>query len=203
MKITVPKDRSVVGTIYETNIRIHSIKVIDCPVCKKYHFKITDQRGAYTWHCGKCFSNLAIFIKDDDSVSIEIVEQKYFDVYRLLQIDQELTKSPIYIIARGGCHRRKDETDEERFRLDVYYVEEHTCPTNLVGGRDIEFVVRNDFHKYWDADPHGLFRLVSLMDVVEVHSALGITDDSNLQSHENEAIFRYLLNKEVTNLGDE
>lgn len=191
---------TAIGKVFQQTLRQKVTKVIDCPVCNNHEFKISDHKGRYRWHCNGCFSNLVIFIKDDDSVSIEVIEPDWFDTYRLLQVDSEITKKEVYIVVRGGARSKSTEDDPHFDHDEKYYVEEHTCPTNLVGGMDVFFAVQAPGEQYWDTDPHGIFKHVVTKSVDEVHTALGIEDDSNLQSHENEAILKYLLDGTVTNL---
>jgi hypothetical protein len=68
----------------------------------------------------------------------------------LLAIDG--TDAPVYFVVEGLAPYPEDDTTRDEH--ERYFYEEHTCPTNFVGG-DVVALYENG-----DRDPHGAFRFV-------------------------------------------
>ena len=139
----------------------------DCPYCEETSFDVTYwQDNATSNHklkrnCSNCFREVEIeWLNETQSVNIlsvkEIVE-KNIPGYILLRIDPSKVDSPVYFIVEHTLYLYEESpTIEQTMENLDYYINEHTCPTNIIS---IEAIIETK--PRYDDDPHGILQFVA------------------------------------------
>lgn len=108
------------------------------------------RRSAGPWYCDECGQGWKLTY-DVDSVDVEPAGGKKVDQFVILELPPQ-TEPVRFKVRASRVDRELDES------VDVYFYEEHTCPTNWL--RRVEEVSVGE-----DDDPHGLFKHVRTYDV--------------------------------------
>jgi hypothetical protein len=136
---------------------------IPCPDCGATDQFCVDHlfgkgpRSFGPWACGKCGIKIAGQVAVDNTVSIELLD-KPRDRPGLLLVQiaydgyEQPGKEPIYLVFESTIYEFKQTETGEIEEDSGYYVNEHTCPTNIL--RNLAIIEGTD------ADPHGVLRFV-------------------------------------------
>lgn len=81
---------------------------------------------------------------------------------------RDTTDGPLFFIAKSIRLSISNDTEEETQSHEVYFFEEHSCPTNWL--RDIVAVIEDG-----DCDPHGIFDVIRSIHIPDDFS----TDDDS------------------------
>ncbi|HEX5183571.1 MAG TPA: hypothetical protein VFW19_10525 [Allosphingosinicella sp.] len=123
-----------------------------CPTCQVGGWAICHPPGRYgPWGCDICGAR---FTFDIGQEGIELIQEPTPDTPAWLIVKLASSEPPVYFVVDHPIYAHaKDETPEERARHERYYVEEHTCPTNLV---PVAAIVSEG-----DPDPHGILEFIA------------------------------------------
>lgn len=148
-------------------------RVIACPYCKKSEFAISHLLGGsgkFTqrfgpWYCDSCLRGFMGEIIDEHTVAIEddsdLLQAQCVDV---LEIERALIEPVrVHVSVRHSLDRYAASVAKldgvvvesgKSYAIESirYYYEEHTCPSNVLGGHEITCGE--------DDDPHGVLRYV-------------------------------------------
>lgn len=142
---------------HDVKVELKSKRYFLCPKCGEHEFEVEGlfkylfegEVNAGPWYCDECSAGWMIKVNEDGSVHAKECPRIYPE-WLLLSI--EPTDKPIYLRVPSIRFREQSDIVGKRF-----YVEENTCPTNLLAKVD----------EIWfdgDADPHGILRVVSVHD---------------------------------------
>lgn len=127
---------------------IHAV----CPACSEGQFGIDHTPGRYgPWGCSACGARWMFDIEGSDVTMTRaaIDDQPGWLVVRIGEAEP-----PVYAVVDHPFYAHSaGETPDERTDHTRYWVEEHTCPTNII--RVEAFVTEGD------DDPHGLLSFVA------------------------------------------
>lgn len=167
---------------------------VNCPFCKAEHTaqvldKFTCNRCGKSWKFDSVTETEAVLSYDGQAKS---------PYAHLMMIDQSLTTTPVYILEIGDEYwwdnvpRTLQEVQDHR----VYYVESHTCPTNILGGINITIGVTLKNGEL-DTDPHGFLRHVYSVPLDDVLKDVELQHpwDDCWQSNDTEAVINYILKR--------
>jgi len=142
-----------------------------------------------TWFCKNCGQGHDITIQEE-GIEITIVEgfinQRTFDLI-------ELKKNPnqrVFLVHRGIRSLPDMKEDSENNEQKKNFINEHTCPINVVRRTEMILVMEEDVmegHVAFSADPHGLF---------EFAIELGVIPMDHDQNHSEELI-QHLLGEKL------
>lgn len=122
---------------------------------------LKDSRSEFwDWYCDCCGRANRIVREGDGYISKCKPERR-------IPLVVILGRGNMYLAVKG-MHFIKDgeEVDlQEITREKEYYYEEHTCPTNYIGG-DVEVVSVLEDSKSLDTDPHGCFEVIKVVPVL-------------------------------------
>lgn len=107
-------------------------------------------RSAGPWYCDDCGDGWKLTY-DATGVDVEPAGKKKVDQFVILELPPQ-TEPVCFKLRTSRVDRALDE------EADVYFYEEHTCPTNWL--RHVDEVSIGD-----DDDPHGLWKHVRTYDV--------------------------------------
>lgn len=124
-----------------------------CPECPEGQFGICHPSGNYgPWGCDECGARFMFTIRGMD---VEMTREADSDVPGWLVVEIAESDPPLYAVVDSMIYfRGKDYyKDRDLNEHNTYWVNEHTCPTNLV---------RAEVFVYGDsADPHGILRYLA------------------------------------------
>lgn len=111
----------------------------------------TQVRRFGPWYCDNCLV----------SVSGKILGEEVVEVTTGTKASQltQVIRAGHFVLARETLDYGRAANAEERLSDMRYYVEEHTCPENLLGGRS--WVLDASTGEF---DPHGIFELVGILE---------------------------------------
>lgn len=150
-----------------------------CPICGEASFAICHKSGQYgPWGCDNCGARFRFDIRED---GVGMIQEPVSDIPAWLVVKISGADGPVYFVIDSPIYAHgQDDPPAEQFGNDEYYVEESTCPTNLI---PVEAIVTDG-----DADPHGILEFVG-----RVTKELGETsDDDNFEPDWNAIIARAL-----------
>lgn len=167
---------------------------VTCPVCKKEH----TCQDFNMFNCDRCGKAWVFKEVMDGEASLEYAGQVRIPFMHLMMIDEDLTTTPVYILEIGSvyCHNQEVETLAKIQGDRTYFVDQSTCPTNILGGKNITIGVMEPTG-YIDTDPHGFLRHVYSVPLDDVLSDLQLDhpSDTTWQADDTETIINYILNR--------
>jgi hypothetical protein len=143
--------------ILHPEVQLH----IECPVCHEGNWRVDHlERGSsgYHWSCDECHNCFDIHRQtglDFDVVQIPGPKGKEMPVTVTL-VSMTFPQIILKLNTWKYGHSQND-TPEEYLEHQRYFYNEHTCPTNWT-----DQIVSIEFEG--DADPHGVFKLLSIED---------------------------------------
>lgn len=133
---------------------------IKCPHCEEKSGRIDhlfDQRTIVRfgpWYCDKCGGEYDGNVDEDNNVTTSKRENKKIITLNLLKIEGK-EKNILFIVE--GMRFLKDDPDDIQSNTQYFY-NEHTCPTNYIGG-DVLAIIDGI-----DTDPHGFAEFIRCVD---------------------------------------
>lgn len=130
-----------------------------CPSCHGEAFRVflDIDPSVHGWSnisqraCGECGQRYKVTVVGD---TVDLVTLDIRDTPGWLLLMVAGSEPPVFMIVDHPFYARyEDDTPEEREGHTRYFVEEHTCPTNLVR---VEAILTAG-----DADPHGVLEFVA------------------------------------------
>lgn len=127
----------------------------ECPECHTPAFSLPDLevgRQFGPWYCDNCgWASRGVMTAD--GCDIELTAERKIDTCVLLQ------RGELFLVVRGMRFEKKGAPKEHDIEESTaYFYNEHTCPTNFIGG-SVEAVIEGE-----DTDPHGCFTFVAVVD---------------------------------------
>jgi hypothetical protein len=154
---------------------------IDCPVCSNSQaFQIDyllrgtgDVRGDNCEECGTCFR----FTLDNGKVNLVTAPAVRVPILALLRYTGNLPNQQLFFVINTTIRLDKPgilnrEADFETLR---YWIDEHTCPTNII---PVECIISNG-----NDDLHGVVKLVDYVPIAELCTHYNITQKELLDSN--------------------
>lgn len=146
------------GQVIQVGLRAD--RYFTCPKGCAHKFMVEhlfdgEAHDAGPWYCDVCGAGWWVRTQPTGTVHVEPTDpdrRMHRERVVLELTANALRAAPLRLVLRG--RRFTAQVDEDATR---YYYEEHTCPTNIL--HDVQTVHLGD-----DADPHGLFALVSVED---------------------------------------
>lgn len=143
-------------------------------------------------NCGKGYtayrtgSDWSLAEKPDDDIQLQ---------YLLVRLNIPGKDEMVYHLSSAYRTPLSGDIEEERSRCE-FWVEEHTCPTNIIGGDALIVVHRDKEGKVdTDDDPHGYLVFIGVCAAAEAIAAVKPEAPHNLQSWDNQAIAAYIATK--------
>lgn len=156
-----------------------------CPKCKGHNFTVghmIEKDNSWSWNCVNCYTNWQFTYKDK-VLQMEEIPIRFLKGLALVKYAGNSVNEKLYFIIQVYFHYDKDgKLDVEWEDRKRYYIEEHTCPTNLVS---CEAIIYNG-----DTDPHGVLEYVRAAPIAEICQKYGITADELLDTN-NDYMFHY------------
>lgn len=184
-----------------SNVKIVSMVEVLCQ-CEQHVFRFKEDQTSYKTKCPNCLCTMEATPIKAGGWNISYIESDREKAILLVKMDDKLTLRSIYFLVENDYLYHKDKDSVENTLDNVYYVNESTCPTNILGGMDTTICAPDLVHgdltwlpEYYDCDPHGFLRIVNLVSIRELKEKIGKDNWNwnNLQSHENHAIMLYML----------
>lgn len=125
-----------------------------------------------TQACGVCHTDhiLTMWLIDDKpALHIEVKQTGRMGVFVLLRNRYE---SNTFMVLNARCYNNYESRQAMYDHLEYHY-NEHTCPTNWLGGQVCALLDRKD----QDDDPHGLFEVVTMVTHEEILKSDAFADD--------------------------
>ena len=125
--------------------KIEFTKKAICPECNDGEFIIDHKAGRYgPWGCRSCG---ACFMLDIGVDTVEMTPHPTNHQPAWLIVKTAGSNPPVYFVIDHMIYGEKDDDN------DRYYVEESTCPTNLI---PVSAIITEG-----DTDPHGILEFVA------------------------------------------
>lgn len=136
---------------------------IKCPACENgehridHLFESAKKQGSVSfgpWNCHHCFKAFGGKVYADQTVLVEVVEDRARFVPTYVHLKSNHKEKPIHLVLRTRLMEKsvKDQRAGDSSNLQ-YYFDEGTCPTNYL--RDVVLIAEGG-----DFDPHGVFSFV-------------------------------------------
>lgn len=131
-----------------------------CPHCNNHKFNYEhlcqqEVAGEWRWFCNNCGSEISFSLNEQlelEVTNIKVAKHpKALVLLRLEPNDGDSLKKPLYLIISTLNYRHTEDLAEYADQ-QAYYYNEHTCPSNFLGGNTV--IYGND------DDPHGIFQFV-------------------------------------------
>ena len=127
-----------------------------CPSCgdERIVEHLFDRKypNSHEWYCRKCPSVFHVRVEKDKI---------------LVALSEKVTKRIVYVLRRGELvifvEHTRFRPEEDDYKSDKYYYEEHTCPTNYLSNV-VELAtvipVPGSDRSHYESDAHGAFKLI-------------------------------------------
>lgn len=135
-------------------------KFFKCPACGDHELQVdylkNSTNSGWTWQCKSCVSNISFKLTDDGEIEITNIKSPPKGKENLLILLKPVFQDPkakdqVYLILEKPNTLHETDIDELQ-RQQRYYYNEHTCPSNYLGGATVL--------EGTDDDPHGIFQFV-------------------------------------------
>ncbi len=156
---------------------------IDCPVCSNVRAFQVDHLciGHHDVHgqtCDSCDTHFR-FTYENGKINLVTALKKSIPVLALLKyVGNSVNEKLFFVIETSSYLEDPANRDRDKeFESLRYWIDEHTCPTNLI---PVECIIHNG-----DDDHHGVVELVDYVSIEELCKMYGVTKKELLDSNNN------------------